>query len=56
MSRVRQGSVLGRVLLNILAGDTDSGTECTLSKPAGDTRVSGALDTLQEGDATQRDL
>lgn len=37
-----------------LSGDTDNGTECTPSKPAGDTRVSGVLETLWEGDATQR--
>lgn len=55
MSRVCQGVCPRTMLLNILAGDTDSGTECTPSKLAGDTRVSAVFDTLQEGDAIQWD-
>jgi len=43
-------------VFNILVGDMDGGTECTLSKFANDTELCGVVDMMEGRDAIQRGL
>lgn len=55
-SSVPQGSILGLVLFNTFSEGLDIGVECTISKLDNDTKWGGAVESLEEQDASQRNL
>jgi len=51
-----QNTIVGPVMVNVFINDLDSEIECTLSKFADDTKLSGAADIPEGWNAIQRDF
>ncbi|RMC07076.1 hypothetical protein DUI87_16532 [Hirundo rustica rustica] len=55
MTGIPQGPVLGSGLFNISFGGMDRRTECILSEFADNTKLCGAVNTVERRDVIQRD-
>lgn len=54
--KLNGGVLQGQLLFHIFSTDINKGTESSLGKFAGETKLSGADDTPERWDAIQRDL